>query len=129
MFPPIYLLTLCIPYNQMSPENTHKPTRIYDVNTLHALLLLYSGIQPLGCYLITRRSRSLSFLEGTTTDLSDSPLYREQPIRKCGEAAQSSRFSVFAVSLGYCISGSNRIQDYQHFPSALCQGGVGGIYV
>ena len=42
-------------------------------------------------------------------------------------------FTIFAVSIGYCISGSNQASDYQDFPSNLCENGVGayigGFYI
>ncbi len=72
-------------------------------------------------------SNSLYFLEGETKDLSDSPRSREEPVRKCGSAAQLLGYRFFAVTVGYCISGSNSDADYTIFPAHtdLCQGGIG----
>ena len=70
-------------------------------------------------------SNVLFFLEGTTAELTDNPLYREEPIRKCGTAAQLFGFNIFAVTVGYCISGSNDLENYQTVSSSLCQGGEG----
>ena len=70
-------------------------------------------------------SNSLYFLEGETSDLSDNPRNREQPIRKCGSAAQVFGYDFFAVTVGYCISGSSRVADYQYVPSQLCNEGIG----
>ena len=33
---------------------------------------------------------------------------------------------IFAVSVGYCISGSNRLSDYQYVRSSFCDNGDGG---
>lgn len=84
-----------------------------------------TGIEHVGCYFVPFGSQALRFLEGTTTDLSDNPLTREEPIRKCGSAAQRWQYEVFAVSVGYCISGSNDLGDYQFITTQLCQGGTG----
>ena len=83
------------------------------------------GLQHVGCYAVPRFSRSLALLEGLTDDLSDQPRNRIDPIRKCGQGAQTYRFSLFSVSANYCISGSNRLSDYQTTTSNLCQDGVG----
>jgi len=83
------------------------------------------GLQHVGCYNVPRFSRSLALLEGLTEDLSDQPRNRIDPVRKCGQGAQQFRFSLFSVSANYCISGSNRLSDYQTTDSTLCQDGVG----
>ena len=83
------------------------------------------GLQHVGCYAVPRFSRSLALLEGLTDDLSDQPRNRIDPIRKCGQGAQTYSFSLFSVSANYCISGSNRLSDYQTTTSTLCQDGVG----
>ena len=85
------------------------------------------GLQHGGCYYVPAYSSVLFFLEGTTVDLSDNPLLREEPIRKCGTAAQELRLDTFAVSVGYCISGSNDLSDYQTYPSLLCENGEGQL--
>ncbi len=72
-------------------------------------------------------SNSLYFLEGETEDLSDSPTSRDEPVRKCGSAAQLLGYQFFAVTVGYCISGSSSKAEYTIFPANtdLCQGGIG----
>ena len=87
-----------------------------------------SGLQHVGCYFVPPRSQFIGLLEGSTEDLSDDPVTRTNPIRKCGSAAQQRRFTYFAISVGYCISGSNRLSDYQYVRSNLCQNGVGNYY-
>ena len=87
------------------------------------------GLRHDGCYYVPAYSSVLYYLEGTTTDLSDNPFLREEPIRKCGTAAQEFRFDVFAVSVGYCISGSNDLSDYQIYTSSLCENGEGTYLV
>ena len=67
----------------------------------------------------------LFFLEGATTDLSDNPRQRQDPIRKCGTAAQLYEFNIFAIAVGYCISGSNNLQEYQYIETNVCEGGIG----
>ncbi len=67
-------------------------------------------------------------MEGLTSDLTDDPLYREDPIRKCGTAAQSYGYDVFAVTVGYCLSGSSDVDDYTIHPSTLCEQGLGNFY-
>ena len=73
-----------------------------------------------------RFSDSLGLLEGLTEDLSDSPFTRTDPIRKCGLAAQQYGFWMFAVSSGYCVSGSNSLTDYQYVQATACSNGIGG---
>ena len=73
-----------------------------------------------------RFSSTLGLLEGLTEDISDDPLTRTEPIRKCGQAAREFQYSVFAVSIGYCISGSNRVRDYQYVRAGICNNGIGG---
>ena len=59
-------------------------------------------------------------------DLSDDPLERTEPIRKCGTGALQSDFRWFAVAIGYCVSGSNRQADYSSDGRAnMCSNGVG----
>ena len=102
---------------------------IHCINRLDQLLMHCSfhspGLQHVGCYNVPRFSRSLALLEGLTEDLSDQPRNRIDPVRKCGQGAQQFRFSLFSVSANYCISGSNRLSDYQTTDSTLCQDGVG----
>ncbi len=83
------------------------------------------GIRHLGCFYLNRYSRALRLLERLTPDLMDSPPTRTQPVRKCGLAAQQYSFDFFALSAGYCISGSNDFTDYQYVPSEACQDGKG----
>jgi len=84
------------------------------------------GLQHIGCYYVPRFSRALGLLEGLTPDLSDNPFTRTDPIRKCGQAARNFSFTLFAVSAKYCISGSNRLSDYQYVETTFCRDGVGG---
>lgn len=88
-----------------------------------------SGLQRVGCFFVPRFSRSIGLLEGQTPDLSDDPLARIDPIRKCGTGAQQFNYRLFAVSAGYCISGSNRQSDYTAGTRAsnLCSNGVGNV--
>lgn len=65
-------------------------------------------------------------MEGQTRDLSDSPFSRTFPVSKCGVASQERNYDYFGVTLGYCISGSNLLSDYQYVPSQLCREGRGG---
>ena len=64
-------------------------------------------------------------MEGTTEDLSDNPWEREDPISKCGAAAQEYGFHIFALAIGFCLSGSNDIRHYQLLETDFCQGGIG----
>ena len=93
----------------------------------HASWTLSSaGIRHLGCYYyMPQFNSSLTLLEEMTPDLSDEPFTRTDPIRKCGQAAQSFSFIFFALSAKYCISGSNKLSDYQRKKSTLCRDGVG----
>ena len=80
-----------------------------------------------GCYLIGRFAGNLGLLEGRTADLMDDPLTRTEPIRKCGVGAQQFGYRYFAISTGYCITGSNRRADYRRTSSDICSNGVGGV--
>ena len=82
------------------------------------------GLGHVGCYWVPAYS-NLFFLEGSTSDLSDNPLQRKDPIRKCGVAAQLYNFNIFGVSVGYCISGSNNLLEYQRIETGVCEQGVG----
>lgn len=88
-------------------------------------LSLSSGIVHHGCWYMDSRGR-LGTLEGRNPDLTDDPLTRENPVSKCGLAAQTESFLFFGVTQGYCISGSNRLSDYQYVRSGLCMDGKGG---
>lgn len=83
------------------------------------------GLEHVGCYYVPAYSTVLFFMEGLTSELTDDPLRREDPIRKCGSAAQMFGFDAFAVTVGYCISGSSDVEDYMTYPSTLCQQGIG----
>lgn len=85
-----------------------------------------TGLQHVGCYFVPRFSSNLRLLEGETPELSDDPRTRENPIQKCGTTAQLFNFRIFAVSVGYCISGSNRLSDYQYISNSFCDNGDGG---
>ena len=75
-----------------------------------------------------RFSGSLGLLEGQTEEVSDEPSARQQPVRKCAQAAQKLGYSLFAVSVNYCISGSSTVTDYRYVRAGLCRDGVGGYY-
>ena len=81
------------------------------------------------CWLLLGASlySDLFFLEGTTEDLSDNPRERQDPIRKCGNAAQLYNFEVFALAVGFCISGSNNVREYQYIETDVCEGGIGEV--
>lgn len=66
-------------------------------------------------------------MEKLTSDLSDDPTTRQNPIRKCAQAAQIYSYRLFAISIGYCISGSNRLSDYQYVRSEACREGRGAF--
>ena len=87
------------------------------------------GVEHVGCYWVPPiYSSNLVFLEGTTEDLSDNPWEREDPVSKCGAAAQLYNFNVFALAVGFCISGSSNLQLYQSFETDFCEGGVGETF-
>ena len=88
--------------------------------------LIYSGLTHRGCWYLNNRNRRLGTLEGRTRDLSDNPITRVNPASKCGVAAQTLNFRFFGVTLGYCISGSNLLSDYQYVQSQLCRDARGG---
>ena len=85
-----------------------------------------TGIRHRGCWYLNTRTGRLGTLEGLTPDLMDDPFTRDQPVSKCGVAAQTLNFNLFGVTLGYCISGSNLLSDYQYVSSQLCRDGIGG---
>ena len=86
---------------------------------------MYLGLTYRGCWYLNVRIRTLGLLEGTTPDLSDDPFTRVRPVSKCGVAAQGRDFPFFGVTIGYCVSGSDRLADYQYAPSQLCRDGRG----
>ena len=86
-----------------------------------------TGIVSRGCWYLNTRGRRLGLLDGRP-GLTDDPFTRENPVSKCGLVAQRENYKFFGVSLGYCISGSNLLSDYQYVQSQLCQDGKGGYY-
>ena len=89
------------------------------------------GLVYIGCNLVPSTSAILELLEATTPELSDNPLNRTEPVAKCGLAAIKQRYEYFGVSIGYCISGSNNIEDYNNSNSyypGWCNDGVGEVY-
>lgn len=92
--------------------------------------IINTGIIHHGCWYLNTRSGRFRILEGLTADLSDSPFTRQNPVGKCGFAAASgaagTEYTIFGVTLGYCISGSNTLSDYQYVSSGLCQDNRGG---
>ena len=87
--------------------------------------MISAGLRHRGCWILRPTNRQIGSLEGTTPDVSDDAESRENPVSKCGVAAQQSNYKFFAVSLGYCLSGSNEIRDYQDDASDLCEDGKG----
>ena len=85
-------------------------------------------MKHLGCYFVPRFSRRLGLLEGKTDELKDNPIFRSKPIEKCGKGALEFHMKIFALSLGYCISGSNNTGDYQTSSGTYCSKGRGGYY-
>ena len=102
---------------------------MYDIANYYLCgTLLLAGIQHEGCYFVPAYSSSLYFLEGETQDLTDDPLTREEPVRKCGTAAQLLGYRYFAVTTGYCVSGSSNLTDYTLYLAPqpdLCVSGIG----
>lgn len=87
-----------------------------------------TGIEHIGCYWVPTYSSDLIFLEGTTEDLNDNPRGRQDPIRKCGTAAQLYNFNVFALAIGICISGSSDVREYQYIETNVCESGTGDTH-
>ena len=55
---------------------------------------------------------------------------RTNSVEKCGLAAIQQGYEYFGVSIGYCISGSNNLEDYNStstFYPGYCSDGVGGV--
>ena len=100
-------------------------TYLLQITQVHTTLYTPTGLRHVGCYFVNRFTRSLGLLERLTPDLSDDPTTRTSPIRKCATAAQEYSYRFFAISIGYCISGSNRQSDYQYVRSDACQNGIG----
>ena len=86
---------------------------------------MHAGIKYHGCWYFNSRSDQISLLEKTTPELRDSPLTRERPVSKCGVAAQKLNYDIFGITLGHCLSGTNRLSDYQYIASSLCRDGRG----
>lgn len=64
--------------------------------------------------------------ENMTKELSDSPIKRTEPVRKCGTAALDHGNMYFSLGEGMCFSGSNQISDYtEGGESRLCIDGRG----
>ena len=70
----------------------------------------------------------LKLLENLTPDLSDSAINREKPVEKCGMGALQFNYTAFSITLGFCISGSNRTEAYTQFQGYFCQNGKGGNF-
>ncbi len=104
-------------------QPVQNPVPIINISTSAYQL---AAIQHVGCYVLPRENTPLKLLEGLTTNLTDDPLRRTNPILRCGVAALEKGYSVFGVSLGFCISGSSNVFDYQHEPTDACSDGKGG---
>ena len=95
----------------------------------NSTVLHTAGLLHIGCYFVPQFSDMIGLLEGTTADLSDDPVTRTEPIRKCGMGAQQRDYQFFAISVGYCISGSTQVADYTSERSSnLCNDGVGAYF-
>ena len=67
--------------------------------------------------------------EKMTTDLSDSPTSRTEPVRKCGTASLDQGNTYFSLAEGMCFGGSNQISDYIiGGESQLCSDGQGNYF-
>ncbi len=100
-------------------------TALKQQNVTNYVFVPTPGLKHLGCYYVNRFSRALGLLEKLTEDLMDDPTTRTNPIRKCASAAQDYSYRLFALSTGYCISGSNNLRDYQYVRSEACRDGIG----
>ena len=56
----------------------------------------------------------------------DDPFTRENPVSKCGVSVERFNYNFFGITVGYCITGSNLLSDYQYVGSQLCRDGRGG---
>lgn len=68
----------------------------------------------LGCYELTRRYA-----------LRTLGRFGENAVRNCAVRSESYGFTIFAVVLGYCISASNDVEDYNSRSSSWCVNGEG----
>ena len=75
---------------------------------------MHVGYQHLGCYELTRRY-ALRTLGRSNVNA----------VRNCAAKSQDLGFMMFAVVLGYCISASNNVEDYNARRSSLCVNGEG----
>ncbi len=112
--------------NDVEP-NYHSSFNEYLQYLTTSFFVPTAGLKHLGCYYVNRFSRALGLLEKLTKDLMDDPTTRTNPIRKCASAAQDYSYSLFALSAGYCISGSNNRLDYQYVRSEACRDGRGAF--
>ena len=92
---------------------------------LSELKFMCLGLTYRGCWYLNVRNPALGLLEDSTPALSDDPNMRVRPVSKCGMAAQEQNFRFFGVTIGYCISGSNILNNYQYAQSQLCRNGTG----
>ena len=72
------------------------------------------GYQHLGCYELTRRYT-----------LRTLGRFDVNAVKNCAAKSQDLGFTIFAVVLGYCISASNNMEDYNSRRSSLCVDGEG----
>ncbi|XP_019850969.1 PREDICTED: zinc metalloproteinase nas-14-like [Amphimedon queenslandica] len=86
------------------------------------------GLKSLGCYSVPAVTTELKLLENLTPDLSDSAITREKAVEKCGMGALQYHYKAFSVTLGFCISGSNRTEAYTQFEGYFCRDGKGGNF-
>lgn len=85
------------------------------------------GLVYIGCFL-SPEAQPLHSCEGLTNELQDDPMLRSEPVRKCGSAALNSGYTMFALALGECCSGSSIVGDYTVAGEAFnCTDGRGGL--
>ncbi len=68
-----------------------------------------AGLSQVGCY---TPPEGLKSLEGSTTDLSDDPKTRTEPVRKCATKAVQDGYKVFALVAGSCHSGVSSLEEF-----------------
>ena len=87
-------------------------------------LTMCAGVIHIGCYRLS--TVKLEMFEQTTEELSDSPITRTEPIRKCGTASLDRGNKYFSLAEGMCFSGSNHLSDYTgDGESRSCSDGLG----
>ena len=75
---------------------------------------MHAVYRHLGCYELTRRYA-----------LRTLGRFGENAVRNCAVKSERYGFTIFAVVLGYCISASNDVEDYNSRRSSWCVNGEG----